>query len=199
MQRYSQSVQALIQEFAKFPGIGIKSAERMVFFLLNYSEHDIKTLSDTLISFKKNVRFCKKCFSLTESEFCEICIDTSRDQSVLCVVEDFKDVIVIENTNEYNGLYHVLTGHIAPLDGIGPEDLTINQLISRIDSSSFSEVILATNPNVEGDATSLYIKKVTSQYDLKITRLARGIPIGGDIEYADPVTITRSFSGREIF
>lgn len=187
----------VINEFSKFPGIGVKSAEKLAFYALRLSDKEIENLCDSLIGLKQKTQFCKICFNLTEETICSICHDDQRNRRVICVVELFKDVISIEKTLEYKGLYHVLLGHLSPIEGIGPDDLKIKELVRRIDQSEIEEVILATNPNVEGDATSLYIAGLLKSFSVKVTRIACGLPIGGDLEFADPVTLSKSISKRE--
>jgi len=203
MSKFTPSIDKLIKEFSKFPGVGTKSAEKLALFLLGYSKEDIENLCDTIRNAKYKTKFCKICFSITEEDLCEICSNSKRSREWICVVESFKDVISIEKTLEYKGLYHVLGGHISPLDGIGPDELRINELASRIEKeylegNNIEEIILATNPNVDGDATSLYIARLLSKKfpKLKISRIAKGLPVGGDLEFADPLTLSRAINGR---
>lgn len=208
MSKFTPSLDNLIKEFSRFPGIGPKSAEKLALYVLGYSEEEIESLCDTIRDVKYKTRFCKVCFSITEKDICNICANPKRSQEVICIVESFKDVLSIEKTLEYKGVYHVLGGHIAPLDGVGPDDLKIIELIRRIEKAkndvtknSIEEIILATNPTVDGDATSMYIaRQITKRYpEIKITRIAKGLPVGGDLEFADPLTLTRALNGRGAF
>jgi len=191
------SVQNLIDEFSKLPGIGPKSAARLTFYLLSKPKDDILKLGSAVSDLTLNLRYCKCCFNISESEKCQICEDTKRDKKIIAVVEEPLDVIALEKSYGFSGVYHVLGGSISPINGIGPGDLRINQLISRLDYQ-IEEVILATNPDLEGEATAAYIKDKISNLGLKIkvTRIARGLPVGGDLEYADEVTLKRSLEGR---
>ncbi len=191
-----KSIENLINEFRKLPGIGPKSARRIVFYLLKQSEKDIRIFADALIEMKQKVKFCKNCSNLSEEDTCLICRDGSRNTGIICVVEKASDVQVIENAGEYKGLYHVLGGLLSPIENIGPEELRIPHLISRINNLKSTEIILALNPTVEGDSTATYLNKVLKSAGVKITKLASGLPVGGDIEYADQVTIGRAISGR---
>ncbi|UOD35463.1 recombination protein RecR [Deferribacteraceae bacterium V6Fe1] len=184
-------------ELSKLPGIGKKTAMRLALYLLNKDLPDIERLSNTLVNLKKNTRICKKCFGISESDICAICADTTRNNDTICVVEEPKDVFIIEASGRYDGLYHVLGGKIAPLDDIGPDKLRINELIKRVESENINEIIIATNPDIEGETTAIYIKKRLSHINkLLITRIASGIPIGSHLEYADEVTILKSIENR---
>lgn len=193
-----ESIQILIDEFAKLPSIGRKSASRLVFYLLNKPQSDLDEFSKALRDLKVNLKKCKDCFNITENqELCSICSDRSRDHSQICVVENILDVIALENTGQFRGLYHVLGGSISPIEGIGPDELTIRDLLKRIEKNSTREVIIATNPSLEGDATAMYLQKELGKFqDLKITRLALGLPVGGTLEYADEITLERAMEGR---
>jgi len=191
----SNSMQRAVEELSKLPGIGKKSAQRLVFFLLKIPRDEVISLAKALVDVKDNASYCSICFNITETNPCSICSDSKRDQNVICVVEEANDVMAFEKTGEYRGLYHVLGGTLSPLDGIGPEDLKIKELLTRLDGN-IKEVILANNPNVEGDATSIYLSKLIKPLGIKITRIARGIPVGTDIEYADEITLTRALEGR---
>ncbi len=197
---FSPTVQKLIDELAKLPGIGPKTAQRLTFHLLKLPPEDALPLAQALVDVKETVHFCADCFNLTEEELCPICKDERRDRSLICVVEEPGDVVSIERTHEYRGLYHVLGGALSPLDGIGPQKLRLAELFARVRSGGVIEVIVATNPNMAGEATALFIaeelKDVTSEGSLRITRPAAGLPMGGDLEYADEVTLSRAFSGR---
>lgn len=185
-----------MEEFRKLPGIGPKSARRIVFYLLKQPYDDVEKFSSALIDMKKNVRFCKKCFNVSEDDICPICQNETRDRQLICLVEKISDVMVIESTGEFKGLYHVLGGLLSPIENIGPEEIKIPQLISRIKENNVKEIILALNPTVEGDSTATYISKILKPFNIKITKLASGLPVGGDIEYADQITVGRALAGR---
>jgi recombination protein RecR len=197
---FSPTVQKLIDELSKLPGIGPKTAQRLAFHLLKLSPEEALPLAQALVEVKETVHFCADCFNLTEEELCQICVDSRRDRSIICVVEEPGDVVSVERTHEYRGLYHVLGGALSPLDGIGPQKLHLAELFRRARSDEVQEVIVATNPNMAGEATALYIaeelKDLTAGGTLRITRPAAGLPMGGDLEYADEVTLSRAFTGR---
>jgi recombination protein RecR len=193
---YEGIVQDLIDELGRLPGVGPKSAQRIAFHLLQAEAVDVRRLADVLIEVKQRVRFCSICFNVSEEEQCRICRDPRRDQSVLCVVEEYKDVVAIERTKEFRGRYHVLGGAISPIDGMGPDQLHIQELFKRLADGAITEVILATDPNLEGEATATYLTRMLKPLELRITRLASGLPVGGDLEYADEVTLGRAFAGR---
>lgn len=197
---FSPTVQRLIDELGKLPGVGPKTAQRLAFHLLKLAPEDALPLAQALIDVKETVRFCARCFNLTEQELCQICLDPRRDQTSICVVEEPADIISIERTHEYRGLYHVLGGALSPLDGVGPQNLHLSELFERARSGEVQEVIVATNPNMAGEATALYIaeelRPSTSAGTLRITRPAAGLPMGGDLEYADEVTLGRALTGR---
>jgi recombination protein RecR len=195
----TQSVTKLIDQLAKLPGIGRKSAERITYHILRVSKTDALGLADAIRDVKENVRYCKTCFNLSETDECEICRDPKRDRGVLCVVEQPRDVIALEQPGTYKGLYHVLLGRIAPLEGIGPEQLTIEALVNRVRNSQFREVIMATNPTLEGDGTALFISQQLSEYPVEITRLARGITTGSVLEFANKEILADALSGRQKF
>ncbi|WP_068426805.1 recombination mediator RecR [Piscicoccus intestinalis] len=195
---YEGAVQDLIDELGMLPGIGPKSAQRIAFHLLQADEADVKRLVDALVEVKSKVRFCETCGNVAESEQCRICADPRRDATVICVVEEPKDVVAIERTREFRGRYHVLGGAISPMDGVGPDDLSIAQLFSRLADASVSEVIIATDPNLEGEATATYLVRALSTLGVRISRLASGLPVGGDLEYADEITLGRAFEGRRL-
>lgn len=196
---YEGAVQDLIDELGRLPGIGPKTAGRLAFHLLAAEGPDVQRLVDALIAVKERGRFCEVCFNVSEDALCRICRDPRRDDSMLCVVEEPKDVVAIERTREFHGRYHVLGGAISPLDGIGPEDLHFVELIRRLTSGAVTEVIVATDPNMEGEATALYVSRFLKDIEgLRITRLASGLPVGGDLEYADEVTLGRAFEGRRL-
>ncbi|MBL10213.1 MAG: recombination protein RecR [Acidiferrobacteraceae bacterium] len=192
-----ESVTKLIGELKRLPGIGQKTAERLSFFIMRGSSDRAEQLARAIISVKDKISLCQICHSITENDVCGICHDSSRDPSIICVVEEPYDVFVIENMGEFNGVYHVLMGTISPLDGIGPDDLTLEGLKERVAKGGVTEVIVATNPNMEGESTAVYISRFLQSFGIKITRIARGLPMGGDIEYADPVTLLKSIEGRK--
>ncbi len=193
---YAVPIAKLIEEFAKLPGVGKRTAERLAYHVLKLPREEVLAFSEALLNAKDHITFCPVCQSLTERTPCEICADNRRDQSVICVVEKPKDVIKIEKIREFKGVYHVLHGVISPMDGIGPDDIRIKELMQRVVAGNVREVIMATNPNLEGVATAMYIAKLLKAFDVKTTRLAHGIPVGGDLEYADEVTLTRALEGR---
>jgi recombination protein RecR len=193
---YQGAVQDLIDELGRLPGIGPKSAQRIAFHLLAAEEVDVERLAATLRRVKSEVKFCTICGNVAEADVCRICNDARRDPTVICVVEEPKDVVAIERTREFRGRYHVLGGAISPIDGIGPDDLRIRELLSRLRDDEVTELILATDPNLEGEATATYLARLLKPMGLTVTRLASGLPVGGDLEYADEVTLGRAFSGR---
>jgi len=193
---YEGVVQDLIDELGRLPGVGPKSAQRIAFHLLQAEPEDVRRLADVLIEVKVRVQFCTICFNVSEEQQCRICRDPRRDPALLCVVEEYKDVVAIERTREFRGRYHVLGGAISPIDGMGPEQLRIRELMIRLADGTVTEVILATDPNLEGEATATYLTRMLKHLDLTITRLASGLPVGGDLEYADEVTLGRAFAGR---
>lgn len=195
---YEGAVQDLIDELGRLPGVGPKSAQRIAFHLLTADPADVERLTGALAAVKERVRFCAECFNVAEAERCRICLDPRRDQSALCVVEEPKDVVAIERTREFRGRYHVLGGAISPIDGIGPDDLHIRELVARLSDSGIEEVIIATDPNLEGEATASYLSRLLKGVGVKVTRLASGLPVGGDLEYADEVTLGRAFEGRRL-
>ena len=193
---YEGVVQDLIDELGRLPGVGPKSAQRIAFHLLAADPVDVRRLVHVLTEVKDKVRFCKTCGNVAEQEECRICRDPRRDRAVICVVEEPKDVVAIEKTREFRGRYHVLGGAISPIDGIGPDDLRIRELMTRLADGAVTEVILATDPNLEGEATATYLTRLLRPMGLRVTRLASGLPVGGDLEYADEVTLGRAFEGR---
>ncbi|MBP1241214.1 recombination protein RecR [Frigoribacterium sp. PvP120] len=195
---YEGIVQELIDEFGRLPGIGPKSAQRIAFHILQSESFDTTRLSELLMDVKTKVRFCEVCGNVTEQETCVICRDPRRSPATICVVEEAKDVQAIERTREFRGLYHVLGGAISPIDGIGPDDLRIRQLVQRLADDTVQEVIIATDPNLEGEATATYLSRMLAPFGLRVTRLASGLPVGGDLEYADEVTLGRAFEGRRV-
>ena len=195
---YEGVVQDLIDELGRLPGIGPKSAQRIAFHLLSADPDDVTRLVSALTEVKDKVRFCEVCGNVAEAERCRICSDPRRDQTLICVVEEPKDVVAIERTREFRGRYHVLGGAISPIDGIGPSDLRIQELMSRLSDNGIVEVILATDPNLEGEATATYLARLLSTLGIRVSRLASGLPVGGDLEYADEVTLGRAFEGRRL-
>lgn len=193
---YTQPVQALIDELGRLPGIGPKSAQRIAFHLLKIPADDVHRLSGAINDAKARVRFCQRCWNVADGEFCPICLDDRRDPTVLCVVEESRDIVALERTGEFRGRYHVLLGAMSPLDGIGPEHLKLKELFARLDPEGITEVILCTNPNTEGEVTALYIARMLRPFGVKVTRIASGLPVGGDLEYADELTLGRALEGR---
>jgi recombination protein RecR len=198
---FAGPLQRLIDEFSKLPGIGPKSAQRVAFYILKVPAVEASALSEAIVEVKDKVRLCDRCFNVADTELCEICRDSRRESSVICVVQEPPDIIAIERTREYRGLYHVLQGAISPIEGIGPDDLRIKELLARINqpaegNAAVTEVIVATNPNTEGDATAMYLDRLLSPLGIRVTRLASGLPVGGDLEYADEVTLGRALGGR---
>lgn len=195
MRYTSEALHQLIEEFAHLPGIGRKTAQRLALFVLKQSRDDVARMAQALVNVKERIRYCSICWNITEADPCAICSGPKREKKVICVVEEPNDVIAVEKTGEFRGLYHVLGGALSPLDGIGPEELKVRELLSRI-SSDVDEVILAMNPNVEGEATTLYLTRLIKPLGPKVTRIARGIPVGGDLEFADEATLSRAIEGR---
>lgn len=192
----AESVARLVEQFARLPGIGRKTAHRLALFVLKMEREEVVDLAKALVNAKDKVRYCSVCSNITEADPCSICSNPKRDRNVLCVVEEPSDVLALEKTNEFKGLYHVLGGALSPLDGIGPEDLRVKELLARFSTSNVEEVILAMNPNVEGEATTLYLSKLLKPLGPRITRIARGLPVGSDLEYADEATLSRALEGR---
>lgn len=195
---YTKPLAQLIEFFQKFPGIGPKSAQRMAFHLLKMPLGEVQRFSQVLVEAKENIHYCNICFNMSASNPCEICSDSRRDKSVICVVAETKDLIAVEKTREYKGLYHVLQGTLSPLDGIGVEDIRIKELLARVADEEVKEIILALSPSVEGEATSLYLTKLLKPFNIKISRIAFGIPIGSDLEFADEITLAKAIEGRRI-
>jgi recombination protein RecR len=193
---YPEPVARLIEALQRLPGIGPKTAQRLTFFLLKRPAAEVRELADSLLAVKDRIVSCQTCFNVTDQDPCRICADPARDTRVLCIVEEPNDLLAMERTGEFKGRYHVLLGALSPLDGIGPEDLKVRELLARLDAGGTTEVILATNPNVEGEATALYLAKLLRPLGLRVTRIARGLPVGGDLEYADQVTLSKALEGR---
>lgn len=196
---YTKPLAQLIDQFQKFPGIGPKSAQRMAFYLLKWNDSEVEKFAEIMLEAKQTIKYCEECFNLSSQSPCEICSSLKRDKSTICVVSEPKDLVAIEKTNEYRGVYHVLQGLISPLDGIGPDDIKIKELLVRVSDEKVKEVILAINPTVEGEATSLYLNKILKPFGVKVTRIAFGLPMGGDLEYVDELTILRALEGRVEF
>ncbi|HCA78641.1 MAG TPA: recombination protein RecR [Bacteroidetes bacterium] len=192
----AESIEQLAEQFAQLPGIGRKTAHRLALYVVKMQREEVDTLARALVNVKDKVRYCSICSNITEDDPCPICANTRRDRTAICVVEEPTDVLALERTNEFKGLYHVLGGALSPLDGIGPEDLRIKELLRRIEASTIEEIILALNPDVEGEATTLYISKLLKPLGLKVTRIARGLPVGTDLEFADEATLGRALEGR---
>jgi recombination protein RecR len=193
---YPEPVARLIDALQRLPGIGPKTAQRLTFFLLKRPAEEVRELSQALLAVKERIGYCRVCFNVADQDPCPICADPRRDGRLLCVVEEPNDLLAMERTGEYRGRYHVLLGALSPLDGIGPEDLKIRELLARLEAGGVVEVILATNPNVEGEATALYLAKLVRPLSVRVTRIARGLPVGGDLEYADQVTLSKALEGR---
>lgn len=193
---YPKSIASLIEHFQKFPSVGPKSAQRMAFYLLRMPKSEVEKFAQSMLDAKENTKTCEICFNLSSTSPCEICTSPQRDRSTICVVAETKDLIAIEKTNEYKGLYHVLQGLISPMDGIGADDIRIKELLNRLTDENVKEVILALSPSVEGEATSLYLNKLIKPFGIKISRIAFGLPVGADLEYADEITIAKAIEGR---
>ena len=196
MSMYSPSIEKLIQSFEKLPSIGNKTAARLAFYILNASEEETNDFVSSIVNAKKNLKYCSKCYNISDTDPCQICSNPKRNQSEICVVEDVRDIIAMEKTHEFRGIYHVLHGSISPMNGIGPDDIKIKELLARLMDGQVKEVILATNPRVEGEATAMYLSKLIKPLGIKVTRIAHGIPVGGDLEYTDEITLTKALEGR---
>lgn len=193
---YEGPVQTLIDELGRLPGVGPKSAQRIAFYLLKVAPEDARRLASAIVDAKERVSWCRRCFNISEGELCGFCRDERRDARVLCVVEEPRDIVAVERTQEFRGRYHVLQGAISPIEGVGPEQLRIRELLDRIGADGVEEVILATNPNIEGEATAMYLARLLKPLAIRVTRIASGLPVGGDLEYADEVTLGRALEGR---
>jgi recombination protein RecR len=196
MPYYAPAIARLLEELERLPGIGPKSAQRLAFHILRGDDESAHRLADAIVEVKRTIKFCKRCFNFAEGDLCEICANPERDQTVICVVEEPRDVVAIERTGEFRGTYHVLGGAISPIDGIGPEQLRVRELIARLEDGTVVEVVVATNPNVEGETTALYLARLIKPLGVKVTRIASGLPVGGDLEYADEVTLGRALEAR---
>ncbi len=193
----SEILARTIDELMKLPGIGRKTAQRLAFYLLKSSQEDAVALANAIVELKEKVHFCAQCYNASEQELCSVCRDAKREPALICVVEETNDLLAIERTSEFRGLYHVLQGHLSPLDGIGPDDLRIRELMQRLERTEVREMIIATNPNAEGEATALYLMKLVKPLGIKVTRIARGLPVGSDLEFSDEVTLSRALQGRQ--
>ena len=197
MSYYSPSIEKLIESFEKLPSIGHKTATRLAFHILECSEEETNEFINSITNAKNNLKFCSKCFNISDTDPCQICGNPKRDESLICVVEDVKDIIAMEKTHEFKGVYHVLHGSISPMNGVGPDDIKIKELLNRVtDKEGIKEIIIATNPRVEGEATAIYISKLIKPLGIKVTRIAHGIPVGGDLEYTDEITLMKALEGR---
>ncbi|HEX3026984.1 MAG TPA: recombination mediator RecR, partial [Clostridia bacterium] len=196
MSYFAAPLSKLIEQFERLPGIGRKTAQRLAFYLLSQPEDQAKEFAQAILEAKTSMHYCKVCQNLTDGEICKICSNPARNQSLICVVEDSRDIVAFERTRDYDGLYHVLHGVISPMDGIGPEHLKIKELLNRVNNNQVEEVIMATNPDVEGEATAMYLSKLLKPLGVRVTRIAYGIPVGGDLEYADEITLLRALEGR---
>jgi recombination protein RecR len=196
MQGYTGPISRLIEEFSKLPGVGRKTAQRLAFHVINMNTNDVEGLAKAIIDAKREIKYCSVCCNITDTDPCSMCSNKNRDSSVICVVEDPRDVAAMERTREFKGKYHVLNGVISPMDGIGPDMIKIKELIIRLGSEDVKELIMATNPTIEGEATAMYIARLVKPMGIKVTRIAHGLPVGGDLEYADEVTITKALEGR---
>ena len=196
MSYYSPTIERLIENFEKLPSIGHKTATRLAFHMLNLNEDGVNEFINSILEAKKNLKYCSKCFNITDTDPCPICSSPKRNQETICVVEDVKDVVAMEKTHEFKGVYHVLHGSISPMNGIGPEDIKIKELLERLRDVDVKEIIIATNPRVEGEATAIYLSKLIKPIGIKVTRIAHGIPVGGDLEYTDEVTLSKALEGR---
>nr|MBP3680900.1 recombination protein RecR [Clostridia bacterium] len=193
---YSPSIEKLIEAFEKLPSIGNKTAARLAFYILNSSETETNEFIEAIVNAKKNLKYCSKCYNITDTDPCPICANSGRNKSIICVVEDVKDVVAMERTHEFKGVYHVLHGVVSPMNGIGPDDIKIKELLARLMNGQVKEIILATNPRVEGEATAMYLSKLIKPLGIKVTRIAHGIPVGGDLEYTDEITLSKALEGR---
>lgn len=196
MSYYSPSIEKLIEAFEKLPSIGNKTAARLAFHMLNATEEETNEFISAITNAKKNLKYCSKCFNITDTDPCVICSNPSRSEELICVVEDVRDVVAMERTHEFKGVYHVLHGSISPMNGVGPDDIKIKELLARIMDGKVKEIVLATNPRVEGEATAMYLSRLIKPLGVKVTRIAHGIPVGGDLEYTDEVTLSKALEGR---
>jgi len=197
MDYYARPLAELIGQLTKLPGIGKKTAQRLAFYIIEMDKEEVNNLANSISEVQENLTYCSKCHNLTQNNPCHICSDAKRDKQLVCVVESVKDIVAMEKTGEYNGLYHVLHGAISPIDGVGPDDIEIKDLLPRVREDDVEEIILATDPNVEGEATAAYISQLMQPLEVKVTRIAHGLPVGGDLEYADEVTLSKALEGRQ--
>ena len=196
MSYYSPSIEKLVEAFEKLPSIGHKTAVRLAFHMLDLNQEDTNDFINSIINAKANLKYCNSCYNISDTDPCPICASPKRDNSVICVVEDVRDIMAMERTHEFKGVYHVLHGTISPMNGIGPEDIKIKELLNRIGQNDIKEIIIATNPRVEGEATAIYLSKIIKPIGIKVTRIAHGIPVGGDLEYTDEITLSKALEGR---
>lgn len=196
MSYYSPSIEKLIESFEKLPSIGHKTAVRLAFHMLDLNEEDTHDFINSIVNAKANLKYCSTCYNISDTDPCPICSSPKRDGSIICVVEDVRDIMAMERTHEFKGVYHVLHGTISPMNGIGPEDIKIKELLNRIGNEDVKEIIIATNPRVEGEATAIYLSKIIKPLGIKVTRIAHGIPVGGDLEYTDEITLSKALEGR---
>lgn len=196
MSIYSPSIEKLVESFEKLPSIGHKTAVRLAFHMLDLSEAEVQEFINSITTAKQNLKYCSKCYNISDTDPCPICANQKRDESIICVVEDVKDIIAMEKTHEFKGVYHVLHGSISPMNGVGPDDIKLKELLARLNPETVKELILATNPRVEGEATAMYISKLVKPLGITVTRIAHGIPVGGDLEYTDEITLTKALEGR---
>lgn len=194
--RYAAPIARLLDELERLPGVGPKSAQRIAYWLLTSEYSDAQRLADAIVEVKRSIHFCERCFNFAESDLCAVCADSKRDSTIICVVEEPRDLAAVERTSEYHGVYHVLHGAISPIDGIGPEQLRVRELIDRLGQEAITEVLIATNPNVEGETTALYLARLIKPLGIRVTRIASGLPVGGDLEFADEVTLGRALEAR---
>lgn len=196
MTNFPEPINQLIEQLAKLPGIGRKTAQRLALHIINMNKDEVEKMAKSLVFAKENTSYCKRCFNLTDQDYCSLCQNTKRDQTTICVVDTPRDLMAIERTKEYKGLYHVLHGSISPLDGIGPDDIKIRELVIRLGKEDINEIILANNPTIEGESTAVYLSKLLSSFDVLITRIAHGVPVGGDLEFADEITLIKAIESR---
>ncbi len=196
MSYYSPSIEKLIESFEKLPSIGHKTAVRLAFHMLDLNQEDTQEFINSIVNAKANLKYCSNCYNISDTDPCPICSSPKRDSSIICVVEDVRDIMAMERTHEFKGVYHVLHGTISPMNGIGPEDIKIKELLNRIGNGDIKEIIIATNPRVEGEATAIYLSKIIKPLGIKVTRIAHGIPVGGDLEYTDEITLSKALEGR---
>ncbi len=193
---YPEPIAKLIDSFSRLPGVGPKTAARLAFYVLRMKEEDVMNFAKALVNVKRNLLYCSVCCNITDTDPCRVCSDKQRDRSVICVVQEARDLVAMERTKEYHGMYHVLQGAISPMEGIGPDDIRVAELLRRLADDEVQELILATNPNIEGEATAMYLSRLVKPFQLKVTRIAHGLPVGGDLEYADEVTLSKALEGR---